>query len=307
MTPPPEGSADPLPRFFAEKSWERATAADIGRAALVPTMLQFDEQAYYVALTRDWARGDGAIVDLGSFAGGSAACLAEGVAQAGRQQVVYGYDKFDVTDYDVFAERYRAYCASPPASECGLPPMPLPEPHGTDLLPVAAEFLRPWGQGIELRKGQIEDIGWPGGEIEVLVMDASKTAESMDQMSAQFLPHLIPGRSVVVQQDFLWWQQPWIAAQMALLRDYLVPLVHVPRDSVSFLCVRAIPSGLLEGLTLAAMPDEEMIRLHREMKQMVKPLRIDRQMRRLTASVRANPGVRKAFGFRNKPETGDKG
>lgn len=88
--------------FFHAQPWKQMTAADLGRAALVPTMLQFDEQAYYVALTRDWARGDGAIVDLGAFAAGSTACLAEGVGQAGQRQVVHGYDKFVVGDLAVF-------------------------------------------------------------------------------------------------------------------------------------------------------------------------------------------------------------
>lgn len=289
------------PAFFADRGWDAFDARDLGKAAMVPTMLKFDEQAYYVALTRDWAQGAGAIVDLGSFAGGSAACLAEGVAQAGRADVVYGYDKFDVVDFDSFADRYHRYCAAPPASDSPHDPLPLVAAEGTDLTPVARAFLQPWGDRVQLYKGAIEELGWRGGEIEILVMDASKTAESMDRMSIQFFAHLIPGRSVVVQQDFLWWQQPWIGVQMAVLSDYLVPIVHVPRDSVSFLCTKPIPVGLLETLNVAGMTDGEMIGRLREMKQRVKPLKIDKQMRRLIASVRANPGKRKAFQFRNKP------
>ncbi len=287
--------------FFETRPWDAFTAADLGPAAKIPTMLQFEEQAYYVALTRDWATGAGAIVDLGSFAGGSAACLAEGVAQAGRDQVVHGYDKFEVGDFEVFRKRYRQYCNNPPASESTHEAPPLPGPFGTDLLPIAERFLEPWGTGIALYKGQIEEIGWHQGAIEILVMDASKTAATMDQMSALFFPQLIPGRSVVVQQDFLWWQQPWIAVQMAVLAEYFEPVAHVHRDSVSFLYKKELPADLIASLHVAEMGDGEMIAHLRAMKQAVKPLRIDRAMRQLIASVKANPGQRAAFRFKTRP------
>lgn len=287
--------------FFTDCVWEAFEASDIGAAAKIPTMLQFDEQAYYVALTRDHAQGRGAIVDLGSFAGGSAACLAEGVRQAGRDQVVHGYDKFEVGDFDMFRKRYEQYCQTPPASESPHEAPPLIGPFGTDLLPIAERFLTPWREGVQLYKGQIEEIGWHGGDIEILVMDASKTAQTMDQMSALFFPHLIPGHSIVVQQDFLWWQQPWIAVQMALLAEYFEPVVHVHRDSVSFLYKQEIPAEMLETLRVAELDDAVFIEQLRAMKQAVKPLRIDRAMRQLIASVKANPGQRAAFRYRNKP------
>jgi hypothetical protein len=287
--------------FFIDRVWDSFSPADLGPAAKIPTMLQFDEQAYYVALTRDWARGAGAIVDLGSFAGGSAACLAEGARQAGRDQVVHGYDKFEVGDFEVFRKRYRTYCKNPPSSESPHEAPPLLGPFGTDLLPIAERFLAPWEQGVKLYKGQIEEIGWHGGDIEILVMDASKTAETMDKMSALFFPHLIPGHSIVVQQDFLWWQQPWVAVQMAILSEYFEPVVHVPRDSVSFRYKKEIPEDVLETLRVAELDDGVFIEYLRAMKQAVKPLRIDRAMRQLIASVKANPGQRAAFRYRTKP------
>ncbi len=93
--------------FFAGKGWQSIDAKGLGEAALVPTMLNVEEQAFYVWLMRDWAQGQGAIVDLGSFAGGSAACLAEGIRLAGRQQVVHGYDKYEVLNFTKFQKTLR--------------------------------------------------------------------------------------------------------------------------------------------------------------------------------------------------------
>lgn len=286
---------------FSQKPWTKVTVEDLGQAALVPTMLKPDEQQYYFWLTRDWATGTGAVVDLGSFAGGSTACLAEGIARAGRDQLVFGYDKFVVEDYSVFRQRYDDYCKSYPANESPHTPRPLPPLEGTDLTPIALFFLEFWRDRVTLKPGQIEDIGWNAGDIEVLVMDASKTAETMDQMSRQFFPHLVPGKSIVVQQDFLWWQQPWIAVQMEILADYFEPVAYVPRDSVSFLYKKAIPSDVLEGLSVAGLSDKDFISNLRAMKQRLKGFPVDAAMRRLLASVRANPTERKAFRFKNKP------
>ncbi|MEL7256123.1 MAG: hypothetical protein AAGL23_18270 [Pseudomonadota bacterium] len=280
---------------FADTAWDAFTADTLGRAALVPTMLNVKEQSYYVWLGRDWAQGQGAIVDLGSFAGGSAACLAEGVAQAGRAQVVVGYDKFGLKDYPGFKERCAKYWAVPPASQSRFDPPQMPDSVPNDLLPLAELFLSPWGDGIQLHKGQIEEMTWDAGPIEVLVMDASKAAATMDQMSATFFPHLIPGRSIVVQQDLLWWQQPWIAAQMALLSEYFRPVVFVPRYSVSYLCIKTPPADVMQRLSVHNMRDGEIIAAIRDAKSQLSGFDIDRPLRRLIKTIRANPGERKAY------------
>lgn len=227
--------------------------------------------------------------------------MAEGVAQAGRQQIVAGYDKFDLQDYDSFKTRCATYWASPPASTSPHPPPALPQTAAGDLLPLAQAFLAPWKPLITMHKGQIEDMTRANGPIEVLVLDASKTAATMDQMSATFFPHLIAGRSIVVQQDFLWWQQPWIAAQMALLSEFFVPVVFVPRFSVSYLCVKTPTPKRMLHMRLAQMSDRDLIAALREAKAQLQDFDIEKELRRVIKAVRANPGVRKAFKMR-KPE-----
>lgn len=286
---------------FAQTPWDAFTATDLGQAAMVPTMLNVKEQSFYVWLGREWATGAGAIVDLGSFAGGSAACLAEGVAQADRAQIVHGYDKFGLQDYPGFKDRCARYWAKPPASKSQFDPFVMPDIPGDDLLPVAEVFMAPWGKGVRLYKGQIEAMTWTGEPIELLVLDASKTAATMDRMSAMFFPHLIAGRSIIVQQDFLWWQQPWIAAQMALLSEYFTPVAYVPRYSVSYLCVKTPPPEVMSELDVTSMRDGEFIAAVRESMGHLQAFDIERPLRRLIKAVRANPGQRKAHKMR-KPD-----
>ncbi len=275
--------------------WTEYSADDLGQAAMVPTMLNMAEQSYYVWLTKNWAQGQGAIVDLGSFAGGSAACLAEGVRQAGRAQVVHGYDKYEAGDFSAFRKRYDDYLAKPPASQSSCDALPLMDIPDTDILPVAQSFLAPWGDAVTLIKGQIETMVWSGGPIEILVLDASKTAATMDQMSATFFPHLIPGQSIIVQQDYFWWQQPWIAAQMAHLSEYFAPVAYVPRYSMSFLCLKTPPQSVMDDLRIASLPDREMIAAIRASKEILKDFPVERLARRLIRATKANPKERKAY------------
>ena len=288
--------------MFRSEAWGLLRVEDLGEAVFVPTMLSYDEQRYYVWLTRDWAQGAGAIVDLGAFAGGSTACLAEGQRQAGRSAPVHGYDKFLVNDFAVFRKRFDDYLARPPASNAALTPPALPDSHGDDLRPVVQEFLNPWAAGLHLHKGQIEEETWDRGPIEVLVLDASKAADTTDRMSEVFFPHLIPGRSIIVQQDFLLWQQPWIAAQMALLTEYFEPVAYVPRYSVSFLCKKALDAEAVRRANTADLSDKEMQARIRQMMPELDAFDLRPRLRKVVRAIRENPGKRKAFQFKAPPK-----
>jgi len=288
--------------IFQSEPWSLLRVEDLGEAVFVPTMLSYDEQRYYVWLTREWSRGDGVIVDLGAFAGGSTACLAEGQRQAGRNAPVHGYDKFLVNDFSVFRKRCDAYMARPPASDSTLTPPELPESHGDDLRPVVQKFLSPWAKDLHLHKGQIEEETWDRGAIEVLVLDASKAADTTDRMSEVFFPHLIPGRSIIVQQDFLLWQQPWIAAQMALLTDFFEPVAYVPNYSVSFLCKKGLDAETVRRANTADLSDKEMQDRIRQMMPELEKFDLQPRLRKLIRAIRENPGRRKAYQFKTAPK-----
>lgn len=191
------------PSCFADQTLAALTDADLAGVG-VPTVLSPDERRLYFWLARDWACGAGALVDLGCFVGGSTALLAEGQRRAGRAAPVHGHDAFTVS------ERFKAQFLYP----AGVPAFA-----GADMLPVARQLLHPWAGTVRLHPGRIEDQVRDGVPIEIRAMDASNTAGTADAMAAAFLPALVPGRGIVIQQDFLHWRQPWVAAQMALLGD----------------------------------------------------------------------------------------
>ena len=55
---------------------------------------------------------------------------------------------------------------------------------------------------------------------------------------------LIPGRSIVVQQDYVFPGCPWVILTMEHLRDYFEPVAFAEYSSVVYLCHKQVPRGL---------------------------------------------------------------
>lgn len=270
-------------RIFAAAPWRSLTPEALGAAGAVPTMLAREEQLFYYWLMRDWARGDGATVDLGCFAGGSTARLAEGQRAGGRTGPVHAYDRFCAD------ERVKGKFLYP----AGIAPI-----EGEDILPLVRQLLSPWGAEIVLHPGRIEEQSWDDGPIEILVMDASKIVANMDRMAEIFFPALIPGRSVVVQQDYLHWANPWIAVQMARMRRWLKPVAHARGDTVAFLCIAPIGEAALAAGRVGVLSDAEMRKALFAARRHMRMLGVAERVKPLIRTHEANPGVRSAHAMK---------
>lgn len=243
-----------------------------------------EESQLYYWLARDWAQGAGAIVDLGAFAGGSTARLAAGQQAAGGTAPIHAYDHFT---------------ADTPVKERILYPGGIAPFEGRDIFLLAHRLLTPFKPQITLHPGEFLEQRWQGGPIELLCVDIAKTAESADHVAAQMFPHLIPGRSVVVQQDFLHSVQPWLPAQMALLHRYFTPLTRAARHCVAFLCTAVPPPEVLERARTAPLDDRQLTRLVRRAALRYQPLAGRYWFASMVRRIDANPEVRVAWRMRS--------
>ncbi|WP_137110163.1 class I SAM-dependent methyltransferase [Rhodobacter sp. SY28-1] len=261
---------------FAARPWAAVTLADLGPAARVPTMLTPEESQLYHWLGRR-VQGDGAVVDLGAYAGGSAARLLSGLAAAGRANPVHSYDRFRSS---------RAFWAR------FMPDEPLPEADDADLLPVVRRHLAPWGDQVVLHVGDIGDKQWAGGPIEILSVDAAKGSGMADHIAAEFFPMLVPGRSVVVQQDYLMAVQPWLCAQMVGMRDQFQPLAHVPKVGLVFLCVAPVTRAALAGGRVHDLTDGKLMQRVRAAADWHEGMVPRGRFKAMLEQIKAHPGVR---------------
>lgn len=235
----------------------------------VPSMLSTDERRLLYWLARHHVRGDGRIVDGGSFLGGSTVALAAGLDDRSdrvRPGLIAAYDRFLVEAY-ALAEFGHAF----PARRVG-----------SSFRPAFDANIEPWSDHIHVVEGDLAEAQWTGEPIEVLFLDVAKTWELNDLVLDQFLPCLVPGHSVIVQQDELWGYAPWIHLTMELLDGYVRRLDAMANGSVVYLLTDEVPGDIV-GMRLRedlsddrkrALMERAVARWHGEDRAMVELARV---------------------------------
>lgn len=216
----------------------------------VPTMLTRDELRLLNHLAQDVYAGNGAIIDAGSFLGGSTVALAEGLRRNRRwkrdasKKPIHSYDRFEVEEWT----RGIYFPESTPA--------------GASFRDQFDRNIAPYSDLVEVHAGDIGEHPWNGGPIEILFIDVAKHWTVCDWVTWQFFPHLIPGRSYVVQQDYLYhhWVA-WLHVTMELYADYFEYVCDTEVNSAVFLNTKPIPPSVLRQHSVASLSREERIAL----------------------------------------------
>jgi len=182
--------------------------------AMPPHMLRPEEIQYLIWLGASASPDAGAVVDLGPWLGGSACALAEGLRRGGRPGVVQAFDNF------VWRRHYME----------SRHPTGLAE--HADFQPLFSRCIAPWADRIEAHRADLHAFRWEGGPIGVLMVDAAKSWELASAILASFGPALVPGRSLVVLQDYQHWSTPFLPLIIAGRPDLWEP-VHLLTDATS--------------------------------------------------------------------------
>lgn len=267
---------------FGARPWMAVQTVDLGPAARVPTMLTQEESLFYHWLGRR-VQGDGAVVDLGAYAGGSAARLLSGLAHSGRPYHVHSYDRFRSS---------RAFWAK------FMPEEPMPETDDADLLLIVKRNLAPWAGHVTLHVGDIGEKSWTGGPIEILSVDAAKGAGMADHVAETFFPALVPGRSILVHQDYLMDVQPWLCAQMVALRASFLPLAHVPKVGLAFLCLAPVTAEAVAAARVGGLTDGKLMQRVREAAAWHEGMVRRAPFKAMLERIKAHPGVRLGWQMR---------
>lgn len=213
--------------------------------ANVPTMLVPGELELLNNLAENYYSGTGVIIDGGSFLGGSTVALADGLRRnprrkrLGVEKAIHSFDRFEVEEWTrgVF--------------------FPETTPAGASFREQFERNIAPYADLVEVHAGDVRAHEWSGQPIEILFIDMAKHWTVCDGITWQFFPHLIPGRSLVVQQDYLYhhWVG-WLHVTMEFYADYFEYVCDTEVNSVVFINTKKIPDSVLrpktvESLTLA--------------------------------------------------------
>jgi hypothetical protein len=213
----------------------------IGR---VPTMLSAEETQLLQRLTRECYTGRGTILDCGPFLGGSTSALCAGLlespAAATKKGFVHSFDRFIYESF--FGYWFIAFKG--------------PWEEGDSFLPLFRRLTSPYRRFQTIHAGDIRKASYRGGPVEILFNDVCKSWEINDAVVAKFFPHLIPGQSVVIQQDYLHFFAYWLVITMDFFRDYFEPAERVADGHTAvFRCTRRIPDAALR-VNLRTLPVE---------------------------------------------------
>jgi hypothetical protein len=209
------------------KDWKHVAVPD---KRSVVTMLLEDERKLLYYLASEYAQDRGCIIDAGCFLGGSTTALGLGVVarqeRAGHpsQNKIHSYDRFE-------AEKWTIGSLLPPSFQ--------PK---QSFRSIFDENIQEVASLVQVHQGDILSQPWGGGPIELLFIDCAKHWIISDFITYHFFKSLIPGHSIVIQQDYLWdsWNA-WIHITMEYYSDYFRLLTHTGTNSVVFLYERKIP------------------------------------------------------------------
>ncbi len=193
-----------------------------------PGMISPEERAALYYTTLNHYRGDGVIVDAGCFLGASTACFAAALNARGAtpRKAVHSYDM------GVIGSPQMVRLANQASGREDFK-------KGDSFASLIEAQVAPYQAHVDLRIGDIVAHIAEPDPIEILFIDVCKSAPINATVTRATFPRLLPGRSIVVQQDYMHEWLPWLPITMGHFADRFAYL-GAAGGSAFFLCERAI-------------------------------------------------------------------
>lgn len=231
---------DDLVRGCKEHAWYSIAEAFCD----VPTMLSHAECSMLHWLAREYPLTDrGAIVDAGSFLGGSTVAFASGLSRRNR----CGNLSHRIYSYDMFIAPNEPYSLSLIKNN---------KNPGDSVLDIFSRGINAYSHFVFALAGDFMVAPPPVNSIDVFFLDLAKTRELNSRAISEFFPKLIPGRSILIQQDYNDHSCQWVNATMELLADYFEVLCNESSSRVFLYKTMISPSLLAAAADMS--PDFEL-------------------------------------------------
>lgn len=246
-----------------------------------PTMLTLEEMRMLSWVVANAPEGD--VLDMGSFLGGSTVSLAHGMKAAGKNGKIHSYDVFEIDEPTkqrfYYNKGYGFYS-------------------GSDTLPLFSKLTGYYGDIIIPYKGDILNEKCPSSIISVMFIDLSKSWQINDYILSEFFTKMKIG-SIIVQQDLIYFQTPWLCSTMEKLGDKVELLSYTQDHSVVYGVRKDITASdvqpcLSKNTSKADVHDSILA-----MKDRFSDLRQREMMDALLASYDARPDAQNAWEFPN--------
>lgn len=193
--------------------------------------------------TAEYFTGQGTIIDAGCFLGGSTCALARGLGKNRRATGrIHAMDRFIVSEEEMGAGYIKPF---PQISQAG------------SFRSAFDRNVHAYEAFLEVHDGDLTEFLWKGDPVEILFVDVAKTPALDQRLMRQFYPCLIPGQSLLIHQDFLWREVPWLALSMDHLAEYFEPLDDLPFATRVYRNIKSIPRSVLEAFSYETVSLED--------------------------------------------------
>ena len=226
----PTDNASPKCRLvISDFAFSKAPEIDI------PAMITPQERNYYHWLASSIGKDAGNIVELGVWLGASTAALSAGLDG----QTIHCFDQFDWEELDNWKSGIHL-------SE------------GDDFSGIFLDNMKRVGANVRVTRANLYDFTWTDGDIDLIVIDLGKYANELAYALMVFGPRFVPGKTIIVLQDYQYFPGYQIALTIDAIRDS-VNLEHIVIDpddrkhpnAVGFRVIRPIDALKLARLAFS--------------------------------------------------------
>lgn len=234
------------------EAWQRELFAYPGN---IPTMLSQEEILYLYWLCRAHWAGQGTVVEIGPWLGGSTICLAAGMQDSNynAQGKLHTYDNFIWREFMASRAKlplktgqsfYSFFLSNVSSYEHIIRPhiraLPDEEIRGD----VEAHDKR-FREEERVRAFELES----SETIEILFLDGAKSLRGIRFLLGKVVKQLKPFTSYIVCQDYKYWGTYWVPMTMAILKDFVRPAHNVlSGTTVAFQLISKIPTEIIEQI-----------------------------------------------------------
>jgi len=220
----------------------------------VPTMISAEERRYLYWLGRTVWSGAGNVVEIGPWLGGSTVCLAAGMRDSGRDATgrLHVFDNFIWRDF--MAARAPLGVAAGESFE----------PFFRQNTAAFADIVVPSARALpdEAIDGDTEAAGkrftagedvapldaLPEGDVDILFIDGAKSWRGMCHLLRIARDRLVPGKSMLVCQDYKYWGTYWVPLVMSRIGAHVTPVHNnLTSTTVTFRVDTPIPESIVGG------------------------------------------------------------
>jgi hypothetical protein len=243
----------PMRMVHLERPFNRLIG-NIGKSVLaVPSMMSVPERRFLYGLASKYYVGEGLIVDAGIFLGASTMCFGEGLREnANLQSAVTKWRRPIVSlERGIVTPTMPAFFKRN-GLDIELQP-------GESFAELVRTNVQPVAGLVDLRVGDIQETGAIDEPIEILFLDVLKLPEINKYVVENYYSKLIPGRSIVLQQDYFYDLLPYVKTYQEFFADYFTYVGEIGSTGV-FLCKTQIPQEVTVALE-QKLDAEEQIRL----------------------------------------------